>query len=127
MSGGFAKEGFVGRPGQRKRTTEISWLITQIGCPICEDRCEQRHRAREMIGMQEGQAVLSDQDAWTVKAAGTSFKKLARKQDGCRTDRFGGIYDNCVEPFRCLSNVAHAIGNDDLHAGVLEGALRDFR
>ena len=75
--------------------------------------------------MQEGQAVLRNRHARPVQAARAALEELAREQHRRRSDRLGGIDDDCVETLRRFRHIAHAAGDDQFGARIVESALAD--
>ena len=69
--------GIVGGPAIRHRTAEIARRGGEIGIGVGEQALEKADALPELAGLQEGQAVLRDQQATGFQAAGAVGVELA--------------------------------------------------
>ena len=79
-----------------------------------------------MIGKQERQAVLRDEDAALLQRVLAGGEELRRVQHGRGADRLGGIDDDGVEALVRLGDELAPVGDDDDGALVIEGVAGDL-
>ena len=95
----------VGRQVEGERSAEIAGLRAHVGRHPLEQGGEHRRGAVQVLGKQERQAVLRDEDAAVLQCALAVGEELARVQHGARPDRLGAVDDDGVEPLVGLGDV----------------------
>ena len=79
----------------------------------------------QLRGLQEGQAVLRDEQAARLQAAGAVGVELPGEQHGAGPDRIGGIDHDHVETLVGLGHEFGAVGDDDTGARIVIGTGRN--
>src|SRR5690606_33267616 len=88
--------------------------------PVGEQPVHSLGGGLHFVQLQEGRAVLCDENAAIVQAAATGLVELFREQCRSRTDRVGRIDDDHVELLFDAQDETQAVVDQQVQARILE-------